>query len=130
MDSEYNDLKNIKIKLRKKNKKVKIVKKSKSNAKNAKKFPLFIIYLLCFIFLIFLVYALLFKIDIVITSKNKMKEIVDKKNMNNQSEIDDKLKMLRIISNNNIVKYKGVENCLLNDPDKQLCIYHLIAPKK
>ena len=40
-----------------------------------------------------------------------------------------KLKLLKIISNNNIFKYKGIENCLLNDPDSQFCIYHLISPK-
>jgi hypothetical protein len=125
MDSEYNDLMDIKIKFGKKSKTIKRVIKSKSNTKRAKKFPRFIFYLLCFIFLIFLVYAFLFKIDITITAKNK-KELTNKNDMN----IDNKLKMLRIITNNNIKKYEGVEKCLLNDPDNELCIYHLIAPKK
>ena len=42
----------------------------------------------------------------------------------------DKLKFLKIITNNNIKYYQGVENCLLNDPDRQLCLYHLLVPKK
>ena len=43
--------------------------------------------------------------------------------------ISNKIKLLKIIYNNNILKYKGVENCLINDPDSQYCIYHLISPK-
>ena len=42
----------------------------------------------------------------------------------------DKLKFLKIITNNNKKYYQGVENCLLNDPDRQLCLYHLLVPKK
>ena len=38
--------------------------------------------------------------------------------------------MLKIITNNNKYLYEGTERCLLNDPDSQYCIYHLIAPKK
>ena len=41
----------------------------------------------------------------------------------------DKLKFLKIITNNNKKYYQGVENCLLNDPDRQLCLYHLLVPK-
>jgi hypothetical protein len=48
---------------------------------------------------------------------------------NDNNNISNKLKLLKIILNNNILKYKGVENCLLNDPDRQHCIYHLICPK-
>jgi hypothetical protein len=46
------------------------------------------------------------------------------------NNIHDKLKILRLITNNNYIKYEGVEKCLLNDPDSLYCIYHLIAPKK
>ena len=35
-----------------------------------------------------------------------------------------------MITNNNKLKYQGIENCLLSDPDSQHYIYHLIAPKK
>ena len=41
-----------------------------------------------------------------------------------------KIMLLKIITNNNKMHYQGIENCLLNDPDSQLCIYHLLAPKK
>ena len=44
--------------------------------------------------------------------------------------ISDKINLLKIIYNNNKKYYKGAENCLLNDPDSQLCIYHLLVPKK
>ena len=44
--------------------------------------------------------------------------------------IDSRIKLLRMITNNNIFEYKGPENCLLNDPDSQLCFYHLIYPRK
>jgi len=42
----------------------------------------------------------------------------------------DKIKFLKIMTNNNKKYYEGIENCLLNDPDRQLCIYHLLVPKK
>ena len=42
----------------------------------------------------------------------------------------EKLNTLLLVTNNNKYLYQGMKNCLLNDPDKQLCIYHLLAPKK
>jgi hypothetical protein len=47
-------------------------------------------------------------------------------NLNNY----DKIMLLKIITNNNKKYYQGICNCLLNDPDSQLCIYHLLVPKK
>jgi len=44
--------------------------------------------------------------------------------------MSDKINFLRMITNNNKLNYEGIENCLRNDPDRQQCIYHLIAPKK
>lgn len=44
--------------------------------------------------------------------------------------ISDKINLLKIIYNNNKEYYQGVEKCLLNNPDIQLCIYHLLVPKK
>ena len=41
-----------------------------------------------------------------------------------------RVKLLKLMTNNNELVYKGAENCLLNDPDSQLCIYHLIYPKQ
>ena len=50
--------------------------------------------------------------------------------LNDNFKVSDKIMLLKIITNNNKFNYRGIENCLLNDPDKQLCIYHLIAPKE
>ena len=105
-------------------------------------------YILGFLFLLFFVYVLFSKRNIIIINKNKIKELIDisKMYLNNENEtvkqnflsnfnfhshhIYDKLKILRLFTNNNYKKYKGVEKCLLYEPDKQLCIYHLISPKK
>ena len=54
-------------------------------------------------------------------------------NTNNKNRIQlslsDKLKLLKLYTNNNELRYKGLENCLTMDPDSQNCIYHLIVPK-
>jgi hypothetical protein len=47
-----------------------------------------------------------------------------------KNNLNEKIKLLKYMTNNNEFKYKGAENCLLNDPDSQFCIYHLLAPKK
>ena len=44
--------------------------------------------------------------------------------------IPEKIRFLKFITNNDQIEYKGMENCLMNDPDLQFCIYHLIVPKK
>ena len=46
------------------------------------------------------------------------------------SDIKDRIHFLKLLTNNNDIIYKGAENCLLNDPDIQLCFYHLLFPKK
>ena len=45
------------------------------------------------------------------------------------NNISEKIKLLKIITNNNEEHYKGIKNCLTNDPDSEQCIYHLIVPK-
>ena len=35
-----------------------------------------------------------------------------------------------MMTNNVELEYKGKLKCLLNNPDSEFCIYHLIAPKK
>ena len=62
--------------------------------------------------------------NIVNKNENKIEEGTGNKTL------DKKLKLLKIFTNNNEVIYKGMENCLIHDPDSQHCIYHLIAPKK
>ena len=46
--------------------------------------------------------------------------------LNNLSK---KIHELKIITNNNENEYKGMLECLINDPDEKNCIYHLISPK-
>ena len=47
-----------------------------------------------------------------------------------ESNIAEKIKFVKLLTNNDELEYKGIRECLLNDPDKQLCIYHLILPKE
>ena len=35
-----------------------------------------------------------------------------------------------MLTNNDVLEYKGMEECLLNDPDSKHCIYHLISIKE
>ena len=44
-----------------------------------------------------------------------------------KNNISEKIKLLKIITNNNELHYKGIYNCLLNEQEQ--CIYHLIVPK-
>ena len=48
---------------------------------------------------------------------------------NKKLTLSDKLKLLKLYTNNNELRYKGIEKCLTSDPDTQKCIYHLIVPK-
>ena len=41
-----------------------------------------------------------------------------------------KIELLKILTNNDELEYKVKLQCLLNNPDNEYCIYHLIAPKK
>ena len=45
------------------------------------------------------------------------------------NNILEKLKLAKIITNNNELHYKGIANCLSKDQDSEQCIYHLIVPK-
>ena len=66
-----------------------------------------------------------------IVNQQNMKLTINKTNTNttNYNDISSKLKLLKIMTNNNILKYKGIENCLINDPEKEKCIYPFISPK-
>ena len=50
--------------------------------------------------------------------------------INNKLTLSDKLKFLKIITNNDESEYKGIQECLIKDPDQESCIYHLIVPKE
>ena len=45
------------------------------------------------------------------------------------NNIKEKITLLKLMTNNNENEYKKVQECLLNDPDKSYCIYHLISTK-
>ena len=57
--------------------------------------------------------------------KSKSYSIIKKK-----KTISDKINFLKLLTNNDEYEYKGIRKCLLRDPDKQSCIYHLILPKE
>ena len=44
--------------------------------------------------------------------------------------LSEKIKLLKIITNNDESEYKGVQECLIKDPDTEFCIYHLLLPKE
>ena len=97
----------------------------------------------------YFIYALFIKNNIIIANKSSADELVNifkyyikeiLKSKNNKTllpnlsiysdNIHDKYKILRLLTNNNFYYYGDYEKCLLNNPDSQNCIYHLIAPKK
>jgi len=55
---------------------------------------------------------------------------IDKIKENNSNFLMDKIKLLKMITNNNKNEYNGIKECLINDPDSIKCIYHLISPKE
>jgi hypothetical protein len=61
---------------------------------------------------------------------NNLFKILKKKQFSKFEYINsEKIALLKYMTNNNILKYQGALNCLLNDPDKQFCIYHLLSQK-
>ena len=66
-----------------------------------------------------------------IVNQRNMKLTINKTNTNttNYNDISSKLKLLKIMTNNIILKYKGIENCLINDPEKEKCVCPFIFPK-
>lgn len=62
---------------------------------------------------------------------NKNKQIISEESPKNiRGSTSEKIKYLKILANNNENEYKGIQECLLNNPDKKFCIYHLILPKE
>lgn len=60
--------------------------------------------------------------------KSENVEIFIDNNLNN--ELSKKIRILKLLTNNDEKEYKGMLECLLNDPDEKSCIYHLISPKQ
>ncbi len=63
-------------------------------------------------------------------------QIYAKENKNNISKkqkmysMDEKVNYLKLLTNNVEPEYKGIKKCLLNNPDRLHCIYHLLVPKQ
>ena len=78
-----------------------------------------------------LILLILFIILLLIKEKDNKKNL-SKNPINNNGvmTLSDKIRFLRLLTNNDKFEYKGIEECLLNDPDNELCIYHLISPKE
>ena len=66
------------------------------------------------------------------SDKNNYTNNFNNKKDDNQIDIlHKKIKLLKIITNNDESEYKGILECLIaKDPDNEYCIYHLISPKK
>ena len=57
---------------------------------------------------------------------SKKKELT----LSNAKTIAEKVKLLKIITNNDVNEYRGMKNCLENDPEKLGCIYPYLTPKE
>lgn len=80
-----------------------------------------------FLILLLILYLTLYKKNNIIIS-NRDKNYNFK---NNSIDIlNNKIGLLKMMTNNVELEYKGKLKCLLNNPDSEFCIYHLIAPKK
>jgi len=94
-----------------------------------------IIHIIKFLFGILIIFFILNNID----NQKLLKQILKVVNINYTSlinisykdkDIKNRINLLKKITNNNPYIYKHMEDCLLNDPDKLFCFYHLIYPKK
>ena len=64
------------------------------------------------------------------SEKNKEQQLTNNfEDVHKSKNISEKIRLLKLITNNNEFEYKGIQECLINDPDNQLCIYHLISTK-
>ena len=121
---------------------IKMGKKPINKSNNTNQMDYFILYK-SFIFInflsIFILLTIIYKFSQLQNknyseNKNDLKNILEiiqnLKNERQNTTISDKIKLLKEITNNNELEYKGLKNCLENDPDSQYCIYHLISPKE
>ena len=107
-----------------------------TNIKNKNKFSIYPYYQLNKLLLLQIIILILFLLFIILISKNKYifsnhinNEIIDDTKLNRKRNLYQKIRLLKILTNNDESEYKGIQECLLNDPDEKLCIYHLILPK-
>ena len=99
-------------------------KYSRRNLKRKKSYYLtiiIIIILTCIIFLSFILIKFVLKGKII---------FIQDENENKRYSIAEKIRLLKILTNNDKSEYKRPLECLKNDPDALKCIYHLLVPKK
>jgi len=96
--------------------------KQNSNTKINKILYLQIINLLLFFMILF------HEIKNIFLNKQNIQKI-EEKQKNTRSTTSEKIKYLKLLTNNNEEEYKGIQECLLSDPEEKFCIYHLILPK-
>jgi len=104
----------------------KIIKKEKHNEKENRNCKLNIILNFQFINLL-LILLISFYLSQFIFFNDQNKQKTEEKS---KWTILEKIKYLRLLTNNDEKSYKGIQECLLNDPDQKFCIYHLILPKE
>lgn len=81
--------------------------------------------------LLILLFILIFSISNNISYvENFIKQNFEYTSNSHNQNISEKIKLLKYMTNNNPLKYKGAENCLLNGNESQLCIYNFVSPKK
>ena len=85
----------------------------------------FVIPLTINIILIFIIFTFFLKNEIFI-KKDILNFAIDKTN----KTIWEKVELLKMMTNNDENEYKGIKNCLENDPDMLGCIYPYILPKE
>ena len=68
------------------------------------------------------------KIDLYCNTNVNANINMDDKN-NSKYILSKKIRLLKLLTNNDEREYKAMLECLLNDPDTKYCIYHLISPK-
>ena len=122
--------------------KILINRQIKTKLKKSKKKNNFVI-TIYIILIILLIYFIIFIIknsnDIKKIEKNeyknetffpKIKNNEYKSEIFNNLHINDKIKIIRMFTNNNKYLYEKYEKCLTEERDNLKCIYHLLAPKK
>jgi len=94
--------------------------------------PNSIIYKILYIQIInlILIFLTLFYQTKIFFLNNQNKQIAEENSKSIINPIGEKIKFLKILTNNNEKEYKGIQECLLNNPDQKFCIYHLILPKE
>lgn len=77
-----------------------------------------ILYLQIINFLLFFLILFYQNKNIVLNNQNKQK--AEEKSKNIRDTISEKIKYLKILTNNNEKEYKGIQECLLNDPEEKI----------